>query len=296
MPTFDTPEPISARIDLPGGEVRIIASDRTDTVVAVRHDDDGEEAGVHVGYVRGSLVVKGGSRQDSGPPRHVGGNPVIAAVRQLSRGMLLGGCASVQVTIELPSGSHVHGQTMEGEFHGSGRLGECRLRTDYGDIRLEHTGTVDLTSDSGEISVERVAGHAEITTASGEIVVHEIDGSASIRNDDGESHIGDITGDLRLIGVNGDMSVDRARGAVEAKSVHGSVRIGEVARGSVVLTSSTGDLEVGIRPGTAAWLDASTANGSLRSSLDPHDSPEAFDEVVEVRARSHDGDIVIRRA
>lgn len=295
MPTFDTPEPISVRIDLPGGEVRIIAGDRTDTVVKVQHDGGEEDAAVHVEYVRGDLIVKSASRQSS-DPAHRAGNLVVEAVKQLSWGVLFGGCESAQVLIELPSGSRVYGQTMGGGFHGSGRLGECRLRTDYGDIRLDRTDTVDLASDSGEISVDRIAGHAEIATASGEITVHEINGNASIRNDDGETRIGDVTGDLRLIGVNGDMSVDRAHGAVEAKSVHGSVRIGEVTRGSVVLTSTSGDLEVGISQGTAAWLDVSTADGSLRNSLDPRESPEAFDQVVEVRARSHDGDIVIRRA
>lgn len=295
-PTFDTPEPISVRIDLPGGDVRIIASDRTETVVQLRHDDDDEEAAIQVGYERGNLVVTSASRQGSEPPRPRGGNLIVEAVKQLSRGLLVGGCASVRVTIELPSGSHVHGQTMGGGFHCSGRLGECRLHTDYGDIRLDQAGPVDLTSDSGEIAVERVIGHAEITSASGEITVHEIDGTASIRNDDGESHIRDITGDLRLISDSGDLTVDHAHGAVEAKSVHGSVRIGEVTRGSVMLASESGDIEVGIKRGTAAWLDVSTANGSLRNSLDPHDNAEGSDEVVEVRARSQDGDIVIRRA
>ena len=296
-PTFDTPEPISVRIDLPGGDVRIIASDRTDTVVEVRHgDDDDEEAAVQVEYVGGNLVVTSASRQSSEPPRHRGGNLIVEAVKQLSRSMLTGGCASVQVTIELPAGSDVRGQTDGGGFDCSGRLGEVRLRTDYGDIRLDQAGPVDLASDSGEISVARVTGHAEIASASGEITVHQIDGTASIRNDDGESHIRDITGDLRLISDSGDMTVDRVHGAVEAKSVDGSVRIGEVTRGSVVLASDSGDVEVGITRGTAAWLDVSTANGSLRNSLDPHDSAEGSDEVVEVHARSHDGDIVIRRA
>ena len=39
MPTFDTPEPISATIDVAVGDVRITASDRADTVVEVRPSD-----------------------------------------------------------------------------------------------------------------------------------------------------------------------------------------------------------------------------------------------------------------
>jgi hypothetical protein len=303
MPTFDTPEPISVRIDLPGGEVTIIASDRTDTVVDVRPGEEEEETpAIQIGYAGGTLVIKA-AQHDSGVSATSRQAAAGAAGRQQSWGlaglarMLVGDCdESARVTIELPSGSHVQGEAMSGEFHCTGRLGDCRLRTDYGDIRLDQAAAVRLTSDSGEITVERATGHAEITSGSGEITVHEIDGTATIRNDDGECNIGEVTGDLRLIGVHGDMQVNRAHGGVEAKNVHGSVRIGEVARGSVVLTSTTGDLEVGIRQGTAALLDVSTANGRLLNSLEARDSPEGFDETLEIRARTHDGDILIRRA
>ncbi|WP_188191384.1 DUF4097 family beta strand repeat-containing protein [Nonomuraea sp. SYSU D8015] len=305
MPTFDTPEPISVRIDLPGGEVRIIAGDRTDTVVEVWSGDDEEQVPIQVGYAGGTLVVKAARPETStlsSLSRHAGGTGalVAAALRQSwswsGLSGLFGDWDSTRVTIELPSGSHVQGEAMAGEFHCAGRLGDCRLKTDYGDIRLDSAATIRLSSDSGEITVEPATGRAEITAGSGDIRINELDGTALIRNDDGEIYLGEVTGDLRLIGVNGDMHVHRTHGDVEAKTVHGSVRIGEIARGSVVLTSTTGDLEVGIRQGTAAWLDVSTANGSLVNSLAPHDGPEAFDESVEIRARSHDGDIVIRRA
>jgi hypothetical protein len=36
MPTFATPEAISATVDVIAGDVRIIASDRTDTVVEIQ--------------------------------------------------------------------------------------------------------------------------------------------------------------------------------------------------------------------------------------------------------------------
>lgn len=39
MPNFDTPEPISVTLELGVGNVRITASDRTDTTVDVRPSD-----------------------------------------------------------------------------------------------------------------------------------------------------------------------------------------------------------------------------------------------------------------
>jgi hypothetical protein len=36
MPTFDTPGPVHARVDVAGGSLRVRATDRSDTVVEVR--------------------------------------------------------------------------------------------------------------------------------------------------------------------------------------------------------------------------------------------------------------------
>ena len=46
MPTFDTPEPISAVVDLVVGDVRITASDRDDTAVEIRPSDESHEPDV----------------------------------------------------------------------------------------------------------------------------------------------------------------------------------------------------------------------------------------------------------
>jgi hypothetical protein len=46
MPIFDTPEPISATLELGVGTVRITAGDRTDTTVDVRPSDETDESDV----------------------------------------------------------------------------------------------------------------------------------------------------------------------------------------------------------------------------------------------------------
>ena len=64
MPTFDTPEPISATIDLAVGDVRISAGDRGTTVVDVRPSDASNEEDVkaaeqtRVEYANEQLLVK----------------------------------------------------------------------------------------------------------------------------------------------------------------------------------------------------------------------------------------------
>ena len=152
-----------------------------------------------------------------------------------------------------------------------------------------------MNTSGGSVTVDHVAGRAEIT-ASGQIRVRQIDGSAAIKNLNGVSWIGEVRGDLRCNSANGDITVDRALGAVAAKTANGAVRIGEVVQGSVELGTAYGELEVGIREGTAALLDARSSYGTVRNTLTASGGPEPSDKTVEVRARTSYGDIVIRRS
>jgi hypothetical protein len=90
-------------------------------------------------------------------------------------------------------------------------------------------------------------------------------------------------------------AVDQARAGVVAKSAHGNIRLGEVVSGSVVLETRVGDVEVGIREGTAAWLDVNTSVGNVHNALDAAEAPEPSAPTVEVRARTSFGDVLIRR-
>jgi DUF4097 and DUF4098 domain-containing protein YvlB len=144
--------------------------------------------------------------------------------------------------------------------------------------------------------VAQTTGHTVVETANGDVLVREIDGTAVVRSANGDIAVGDVTGDLRLSTANGDISVERAHATVVAKTANGDVRIGEVVRGAVALESASGALEIGVREGTAAWLDVRTHGGTVECSLDASDGPEPTDETVKVRARTATGDIVVRRA
>ena len=281
MPTFDTPEPISAVVDLVVGDARITASDRGDTVVEIRpsdasHDQDVRAAEqTRVEYSAGRLLVK--------------------APKQRSLSMF-GKPGSIDVTIDLPAGSHVHGDASVAAFHGAGRLGECRVKTAAGDIRLEDTGPLDLNTGAGAIAVDRVAGPAEVSTGSGRVRLREIDGTAVIKNSNGDSWVGEVAGDLRVNAANGNISVDHANADVNASTANGDVRVGGVRRGSASLKTSFGEIEVGIQVGTAARLDVHTEFGHIRNQMDASESPGPSDQTVEVRARTSYGDIVIHRS
>ena len=123
----------------------------------------------------------------------------------------------------------------------------------------------------------------------------ELDHSAVIKNSNGDTWVGVAGDDVRLSAANGSIAVDLAQAGVAAKSANGDVRLGEVMRGSVVLETKIGDVEVGIREGTAAWLDVNSRFGRVHNALDAADAPDASAETVEVRARTSVGEVVIRR-
>ena len=105
MPVFATPEPIFVTIELNMGDTRIIASDRTDTLVEVSPRDDSKAADVRaaeqtrVEFSDGRLLVKTTQRS------------------------FIGRGSPVDVTIELPAGSQVQGDSGMGDFGGEGELG-----------------------------------------------------------------------------------------------------------------------------------------------------------------------------
>jgi DUF4097 and DUF4098 domain-containing protein YvlB len=281
MPAFNTPEPISVMIDFVVGDARITASDRDDTVVEVRPSDGSYEPDVRaaeqtrVEYAAGRLLVK------------------AAKQRGLS---LFGKPGSIDVTIELPAGSHLQGDASVAAFRSMGHLGECRVKTSIGDIQLEDTGPLDLNTGAGAIVVDRVVGHAEISTGSGKVRVREIQGSAVIKNSNGDSWVGEIAGDLRAKGANGDICIDHSHADVTANTANGDILIGELVRGSTSLRTARGEIEIGIHTGTAARLDVHTSFGRVRNHMDTTDSPDSSEETVEVQARTSFGDIVIRRS
>ncbi|MFD4757696.1 DUF4097 domain-containing protein [Streptomyces sp. NPDC058439] len=278
MPSFDTPEPISVTAHVGAGSIRFSAGDRPDTIVEVRPRDPKRDKDMRaaeqteVTYANGVLAVRTRERRMVGPS------------------------GLVDVTVELPTGSRIEMTGSWAQVLGEGRLGEVRVKTSGGDIRLDTTGPLQLTASHGSITVDRVEGVAEIATSSGSLRVGHVDGPAVLKNSHGTTTVGAATGDLRVSGSNGDIDIARAEGSVVATTAHGTLRVAEVAGGTVQLETAYGAIEVGIREGVAAWLDVSSGHGQVRNTLAASEAPEETEGTVEVRARTRYGNIDVRRA
>jgi Putative adhesin len=282
MPTFDTPEPISVTVELGVGDLRIVASDHTDTMVEVRPSDPTK---------KGDVTAAEQTRVE-----YAGGRLLIKAPKSWRQYSFRGGGESIDVQVELPAGSRLQGETGVAALRCQGRLGECRYKTGAGNIRLDQAGAVQLRTGAGDLTVEQAGGDAELSTGSGAVRIDRIDGAAVVKNSNGDTWIGQVTGNLRVNAANGRISVEKARETVAAKSANGDVRLGEVAHGAVLAQTALGKVEIGIRDGVAAWLDLHTRHGRVHNDLDAAERPGPGEDAVEIRARTSFGDITIHRS
>jgi DUF4097 and DUF4098 domain-containing protein YvlB len=283
MTTSDTPGPITVTADFGAcaADISVTAGARAETIVQVSPRTSSRPADVRaaeqmqVEFVDGKLMVQ---------------------LWPLRRFLWFGDSGAVDVTIEVPIGSELDLTSGMGDLRCRGEFGAAKLKTGMGSISIDHCGPLRAHSGFGDITAERVTGSLDAVTGSGRVRVGDVDGDAVVRNGNGDTAIGGVTGHLRAKAGNGEILVDQAGGSVNAKSANGAIRLGEVSRDAITIATSAGPIDVGVRPGVAAWLDVSTKHGRVRSELDAAGDPGDAGSTVEVRARTSFGDITIRRS
>ncbi|MFJ8731489.1 DUF4097 family beta strand repeat-containing protein [Streptomyces bauhiniae] len=179
MRKFDTPAPISAVLEIPAGRVQFIAADRTDTTVEVlptapsKNRDAKAAAQTSVTYADGVLRITAPS------PDH----------------QFLGPSGSLEVTVQLPAGSHVEGKAAGVELRGVGRLGDIDFEGAYRHIKIDEAAGVRLTALDGAVEIGRLSGPAEVSTARGDIRITEARrGTVVLRTGSGDITIGAAAG------------------------------------------------------------------------------------------------------
>ena len=277
MPTFPTPRPIDLAINLPVGAIEVIASDRADTLVTVSPTNPAKA--VDVRGAQETTVEFDGSRL------------VIKAPKP--RFTVIGPSESIEVRVELPSGSRLAAETASGGVRSTGRLGATRIKSSF--AALDTTGDLWLRANHGNAEVRRIEGDAEITADHGQIRIGTTTGELVLKASHGTVEIREAGGDVDAKLSYGDVEIGSALASVAAKTAYGSVRVREVSDGSVDLETAYGRVEVGVRDGVAAWLDLASKNGRVRNDLDGDAAAATAAQTVAVRARTQFGDITIQR-
>ncbi|MGW9171379.1 DUF4097 family beta strand repeat-containing protein [Streptomyces decoyicus] len=179
MQKFDTPAPVSAVLDIPAGRIRFIAADRADTTVEVLPADAAKSRDVKAAE-QTEVTYSGGVLRIEGPP---------------AKNQLVGPSGSVEVTVQLPTGSRIEAKAASAELRGVGRLGDVAFEGAYGSVKLDETKRARLTLDAGDVSVGRLGGPAQISTQKGDIHITEaLNGTVTLRTEHGEISVGAARG------------------------------------------------------------------------------------------------------
>jgi hypothetical protein len=278
MPRYDTVGPIEADLDLGVGYVEVLASDRADVVVEVSPTKPGRSGDESL--AREAVVSFEGGRLRTKVPRRLN---------------LFGRGDSVDVRVEVPTGSRVTIETAYGSVRAHGVLGDCRITAKYGSVRADTVGDLILESPHGTIEVAEVTGRLDATTGHGHVRIGRVGGDARLRGSHGTIELGTTAGEVD-VATSGPLTINQALDNVTARSAHGAIRVREVTGGSIRLENGYAEVEVGVAAGVAAWIDAVSARGSVRNELTPDADAATTDRSVELRLRANWADIIIRRA
>jgi hypothetical protein len=276
MPTFATPGPILATVVVAGAQVRVTASDRTDTVVLVEPINKASQSDVKVAdktkvdFADGHLTVKTTASGDKN--------------------------GSVAITIDLPAASSLVAYLAHSGVQADGSFGECELHMASGRVQLDRIDALHANVAGGEVTIGHIAERANIDGAAFAMRIGEVKDTVKLSNSGGQTWIGHAFADLDLSSGHGGFDIDRADGSVTAKTGDGAIRIGRLTRGRAELMNRSGNIEVGIGEGIAARVDANSKRGSVRNSVPAQESPDTSDHKVAVHARTRYGDVIIHPA
>lgn len=254
---FTTPAPIAVIVEVAGAQVRVTASDRTDTVVLVEPIDETSRKDVKVAdrtkveFADGRLSVKTKTAGDKK--------------------------GSVAITIDLPIGSSLAAYLAYSKVHAEGSLGASELHLASGQVQLDSVDALHASIASGEVTIGQIAGRADI------------DGAAFTMR------IGEVKGTVGFMSSGGQAWIDRADGTVTAQTGSGAIRIGRMSNGRARLTTGSGDIEVGISDGAAASVDVNSERGAVHNFISAPVEQGSSGAKVSVHARTRHGDITVQR-
>jgi hypothetical protein len=165
--------------------------------------------------------------------------------------------------------------------------------------KVPHSSIASITTASADTKLRGRYATINSKSASGDLVVTgEIEGDASLKTVSGDVRLGHVGGDLRGTTVSGDVMAASIDGSAELKSVSGDVHFDSVRAGTVTVQSVSGDIEVGVAPGTNLDVDAGSVSGDLTSEVPLGSEPGGASDgpVLVVRGKTISGDFRVFRA
>lgn len=192
MQKFETPSPVTVVLDIPAGQIRLVAGERADTTVEVLPSEASKRRDAKAA-AQTTVEFSGG----------------VLRIATADPHKILGSSGSLDVTIALPAGSRIEGKAGAAELHSTGRLGEVAFDGGYRSVELDEVAGARIKMHMGDVSIAKLTGPAQLRNGKGDITVAEAAGGAvDLRTD---------MGDLKIAaapGVSGTLDASSASGRI----------------------------------------------------------------------------------
>jgi hypothetical protein len=270
--TYSTPGPVRLDLEIPSGRIEIETVSGEETHVELEALSSNDLVRELVESARIELVKRG-----------AGYEVVVESRLRYGFWVSFGRGPDVRLRVTCPPEADLDIRTKSADVDARGRYGSAEVKTASGDVHVqEATGDVRMKTASGDVHLDEVGGRLDVSSASGDL------------------HVGSVAGEANVQLVSGDAVIRDAGDAVSMNTVSGDQRIEAVVQGRVALKAISGDITVGVRRGSALFVDANTVSGSTSSELDLSDAPpqEGGDEspLVELLVKTVSGDVRVERA
>jgi hypothetical protein len=286
---FDADGPLEIEVSIGSGRVDIELVDEPGAGVTLRPHDGGDSGFMHglsnLMHWVNDRFGDPAAEQDAAVEAVDGARIELTGRRLVVRSghgqmrMMPLELVPVAVTVRAPVGSHLDLRSGEAAVTVTGAAGRIRV-----------------TGGSGDITVDRADGRAEIKLGSGALRLGPMLGGLRARSGSGEIEVSSVGGPTTLVTGSGDVWLGAVQSDVMARTGSGDLVVADAACGDVELVTGSGEIRVGVRPGTAAMVDLHSGSGQARSELKVSDRPPADGPRLRVRGRTRSGNAVVTTA
>jgi DUF4097 and DUF4098 domain-containing protein YvlB len=222
MPTFNTPEPISAVLNIPAGSIRFVAADRAETAVEVLPANAAKSRDVKAAEATTVEYAEG-----------------VLRIEVVAKNQYFGPSGAVAVTVQLPAGSQAEVKAASAELRATGRLGDVVIESAQGPIDFEDVASARIATSASDVFIGRLNGPAEIRTSKGDIRIAEaVRGNVVLRTDVGEVEIAAAAGVSATLDAGtstGRISnaLKNSEGAAAELTIHATTAVGDIVARSL---------------------------------------------------------------
>lgn len=243
----------TVRIENPFGRVMIRGWDR-DIVQANSEGLAGESSAIRIDDLpAGGLLVRPAAEAKHGKGIALKVSlPTYAAIETITT---TGGDVEIE-----GMGGPVEVKSGGGNVRISRVAGAAKVNTESGDINVDRVPSLQVNSQTGDVTLSNLSGGAMVETSSGRLDARNIAGDLIVKIESGSVTLDNIAGHIDVVLSSSSLKVFNAGSDIKAVTIGGSINL-QCVQGNVEASTVTGSITLS---GTHGDVTARTTSGGIR--------------------------------